>query len=134
MAATIDQTIEQKQQSWLSAKLSSQTFWVLIAVILACVFLSFATTLYGVACLLKMRFTRVNAYLMLGLFLLQFFYTGPIDLSRVGDAFGGTAISAHTLIAWTYVLAAVAEVITNRKEIRVISSLRGAIRSMKRAA
>src|SRR5947199_147652 len=43
MAATIDQTIEQKQQSWLSAKLSSQTFWVLIAVILACVFLSFAT-------------------------------------------------------------------------------------------
>jgi len=98
------------------------------------VFLSFATTLYGVACLLKMRFTRVNAYLMLGLFLLQFFYTGPIDLSRVGDAFGGTAISAHTLIAWTYVLAAVAEVITNRKEIRVISSLRGAIRSMKRAA
>ena len=43
MAITLDQTIEQKQQSWISAKLGSQTIWVLVAVILACIFLSFAT-------------------------------------------------------------------------------------------
>ena len=42
-ASTMAKTIEQKQQSWLSEKLSSQTFWVLIAVVLACVFLSLYT-------------------------------------------------------------------------------------------
>jgi ribose transport system permease protein len=42
MATTLDQTIAHKQHNWLSALLASQTFWVLIAVILACVFLSFA--------------------------------------------------------------------------------------------
>jgi ribose transport system permease protein len=36
-------TLEQKQQSWLAEKLSSQTFWVFIAVVLACLYLSFAT-------------------------------------------------------------------------------------------
>ena len=40
MAITLDQTIAQKQHSWVSALLGSQTFWVLIAVILACLFLS----------------------------------------------------------------------------------------------
>src|SRR5689334_12416353 len=43
MAVTLDQTIAQKQHSFLSRLLSSQTFWVVIAVILACLFLSFAT-------------------------------------------------------------------------------------------
>ena len=43
MAITLDQTIGQKQQTWLATMLSSQTFWVLVAVILACIFLSFAT-------------------------------------------------------------------------------------------
>jgi ribose transport system permease protein len=43
MATTIDQTISQKQHTWLSSVTSSQTFWVLIAVVLACLFLSFAT-------------------------------------------------------------------------------------------
>ena len=39
MAITLDQAIGQKQQNWLSSLLASQTFWVFIAVILACVFL-----------------------------------------------------------------------------------------------
>jgi cation:H+ antiporter len=95
------------------------------------VFLSFATTIYGVACLLKMRFTRVNAYVMLGLFLLQFFYKGPIDVFPHVNAFSGTAISAHALVAWAYLLAAAAEVITHRKELRVLSSLRAALASME---
>ena len=44
MAVTsLDRSIAQKQQSWVSNVLGSQTFWVFIAVILACVFLSFAS-------------------------------------------------------------------------------------------
>jgi ribose transport system permease protein len=43
MAITLDQTIDQKQRNWLSHLMSSQMFWVLIAVIVACIYLSFAT-------------------------------------------------------------------------------------------
>ena len=43
MSSTLDKSIAQRQQSWFSEKLSSQTFWVFIAVIVACLFLSFAT-------------------------------------------------------------------------------------------
>jgi ribose transport system permease protein len=43
MAITLDQTIDQKQRNWLSHLMSSQMFWVLIAVIIACIYLSFAT-------------------------------------------------------------------------------------------
>ncbi|MCX5515679.1 sugar ABC transporter permease [Kaistia algarum] len=43
MAATIDDHIGQKQHSWLSWLTGRQTFWVMLAVIVACVFLSFAT-------------------------------------------------------------------------------------------
>jgi ribose transport system permease protein len=43
MAITLDQTIDQKQRNWLSHLLGSQMFWVLIAVIVACIYLSFAT-------------------------------------------------------------------------------------------
>ena len=43
MATTLDQTIAQRQHNWISGIVSSQTFWVLISVILACIFLSFAT-------------------------------------------------------------------------------------------
>ena len=43
MATALDQTIAHKQHSWLSSMTASQTFWVLIAVLLACIFLSFAT-------------------------------------------------------------------------------------------
>jgi ribose transport system permease protein len=43
MAITLDQTIDQRQRNWLSHLMSSQMFWVLIAVIVACIYLSFAT-------------------------------------------------------------------------------------------
>jgi ribose transport system permease protein len=43
MAFTLEQTIEQKQQTWHSALFNSQTFWVLIAIVLACMFLSYST-------------------------------------------------------------------------------------------
>ena len=95
------------------------------------VFLSFATTLYGVACLLKMRFTRVNAYVMLALFLLQFFYKGPIDVLPRTGAFSGTAVSSHTLVAWAYVFLSVAEVARHGKQLRVFQTLRETLATMR---
>jgi ribose transport system permease protein len=81
MAATLEQTIAQKQHGWLSAVLNSQAFWVLIAILLACVFLSFATdafltakNLYNIT-----RNTTFVAIIALGMTLV--IITGGIDLS-----------------------------------------------------
>ena len=43
MSVTLDQAIAQKESTWLARALNSQTFWVLVAIIVACIFLSFAT-------------------------------------------------------------------------------------------
>ena len=81
MATTLDQTIAQRQHSWLSSITASQTFWVLIAVLLACAFLSFATesfdtqkNLYNIT-----RNTTFVAIIALGMTLV--IITGGIDLS-----------------------------------------------------
>ena len=81
MAITLDRAIGQRQQSWVTSVLASQTFWVLIAVILACLFLSVATdtfatpkNLYNIT----RNFTFV-AIIALGMTLV--IITGGIDLS-----------------------------------------------------
>ena len=43
MAITLEQTIAKQHGNWSSRLLSSQAFWVFIAILMACVFLSFAT-------------------------------------------------------------------------------------------
>jgi ribose transport system permease protein len=43
MSVTLDQAIAQKEHSWGNRILGSQTLWVLLAIVLACIFLSFAT-------------------------------------------------------------------------------------------
>ncbi|HEX4296863.1 MAG TPA: ABC transporter permease [Devosia sp.] len=43
MAITLEQTIARRQHNWTSLLLASQAFWVFVAIIAACVFLSFAT-------------------------------------------------------------------------------------------
>ena len=98
------------------------------------IFLSFATTLYGVACLLKFRVTRVNAIIMLALFALQFFYSGPIDLPRIGTAVGFElpAIECHLAVAWAYVFLSVAEVSRHGREIRIREALRETFAAMRR--
>jgi cation:H+ antiporter len=98
------------------------------------IFLSFATTLFGVACLLKLRFTRVNAYVMVGLFLLQFFYKGPIDLPTfgLGSGLSVTSIESHTAIAWAYIVLAVGEVARHGRQIKIGESLRTTFAQMKR--
>jgi ribose transport system permease protein len=81
MATTLDQTIAHRQHSWLSGITGSQTFWVLVSVLLACVFLSFATesfdtqkNLYNIT-----RNTTFVAIIALGMTLV--IITGGIDLS-----------------------------------------------------
>jgi ribose transport system permease protein len=81
MAITLDRAIGQRQQTWLASTLSSQTFWVLIAVILACIFLSFATDTFATTRNLyniTRNFTFV-AIIALGMTLV--IITGGIDLS-----------------------------------------------------
>jgi cation:H+ antiporter len=99
------------------------------------IFLSFATTLYGVACLLKFRFTRGNALVMLALFLLQFFYEGPIDLPPVGPGsrFDLPPIANHLVVASAYVVLAVVEVVRHRRELHVGEALRDTFRRMRSA-
>ncbi len=81
MAVTLDQTIAQKQRNWLASIVGGQTFWVLIAVILACLFLSAATDSFATAKNLyniTRNFTFV-AIIALGMTLV--IITGGIDLS-----------------------------------------------------
>ncbi|MDQ0995228.1 ribose transport system permease protein [Phyllobacterium ifriqiyense] len=81
MATTLDQTIEQKQESWLSAKLGSQTFWVLAAVVLACIFLSFATDSFATSKNLYNITRNVTFVAIIALGMTLVIITGGIDLS-----------------------------------------------------
>lgn len=81
MAITLDQTIGQKQQSWLSAQLSSQTFWVLVAVVLACIFLSFATDSFATSKNLYNITRNVTFVAIIALGMTLVIITGGIDLS-----------------------------------------------------
>ena len=47
MAATLDESISRQQHNWLSRILSRQTFWVFVAVVAACLFLSLVTTTFA---------------------------------------------------------------------------------------
>ena len=81
MAATIDDHIGQRQHNWLSWITSRQTFWVLIAVVLACAFLSVATDSFATSNNLfnvTRNFTFV-AVIALGMTIV--IITGGIDLS-----------------------------------------------------
>ena len=81
MTTTLDKTIEQKQQSWLAEKLSSQTFWVFIAVILACLFLSFATDAFATTKNLFNITRNVTFVAIIALGMTMVIITGGIDLS-----------------------------------------------------
>src|ERR1044072_3123963 len=81
MATTLDQTIAQRQHSWLSSITASQTFWVLIAVILACIFLSVATESFDTAKNLYNITRNVTFVAIIALGMTLVIITGGIDLS-----------------------------------------------------
>ncbi|MBW9065883.1 ABC transporter permease [Rhizobium herbae] len=81
MTITLDQTIKQKQQNWLAAILGSQTFWVLLSVLLACVFLSFATDSFATTKNLYNITRNVTFVAIIALGMTIVIITGGIDLS-----------------------------------------------------
>ena len=81
MAITLDQTIEQKQKTVLSAILGNQTFWVLVAVILACIFLSFATDAFATSKNLYNITRNVTFVAIIALGMTAVIITAGIDLS-----------------------------------------------------
>lgn len=81
MAVTLDQTIAQKQHTFLSRLLSNQTFWVVIAVILACLFLSLATDSFATSKNLFNITRNVTFTAIVALGMTFVIITGGIDLS-----------------------------------------------------
>ena len=81
MTDTLNTSISQKQQTWLSEKLSSQTFWVLVAVIVACLFLSFATDSFATRTNLYNITRNVTFVAIIALGMTMVIISGGIDLS-----------------------------------------------------
>ncbi|MDL2410112.1 ABC transporter permease [Rhizobium calliandrae] len=81
MAITLDQTIAHKQRSFLASIFGSQTFWVMIAVILACIFLSFATSSFATSTNLYNITRNVTFVAIIALGMTLVIITGGIDLS-----------------------------------------------------
>ncbi|WP_423066297.1 ABC transporter permease [Devosia sp. CN2-171] len=81
MSITLEQTIAKRQDNWFTTLINSQAFWVLVAILIACVFLSFATqafmtpsNLYNIT-----RNFTFTAIIALGMTIV--IITGGIDLS-----------------------------------------------------
>ncbi|CAN7645175.1 ABC transporter permease [Mesorhizobium amorphae] len=81
MAVTLDQTIAQKQHTLLSRIFASQTFWVVVAVILACLFLSFATEAFATQKNLYNITRNITFVAIIALGMTFVIITGGIDLS-----------------------------------------------------
>jgi ribose transport system permease protein len=81
MAITLDETIEQKRPSWISAILGNQAFWVLIALVVACIFLSFATDSFATTKNLYNITRNVTFVAIIALGMTLVIITGGIDLS-----------------------------------------------------
>ena len=78
---TLEQTIGHRQQNWLSAILASQTFWVLLAILLACGYLSFATESFATTKNLFNITRNVTFVAIIALGMTLVIITGGIDLS-----------------------------------------------------
>ena len=81
MTTSLSASIDQKQQSWLSGLLSSQTFWVFIAVIVASLMLSFATDAFATPKNLYNITRNVTFVAIIALGMTMVIITGGIDLS-----------------------------------------------------
>src|SRR6478735_10410237 len=81
MTISLDQTIAQRQHNWTTAALGSQTFWVLIAVILAFLFLTFATDSFATTKNLYNITRNVTFVAIIALGMTVVIITGGIDLS-----------------------------------------------------
>ena len=78
---TLDKAIDQRQQGVLTNVFNSQTFWVFLAVVLACLFLSFATDSFATAKNLYNITRNVTFVGIIALGMTMVIITGGIDLS-----------------------------------------------------
>lgn len=78
---TLDSAIDHRQQSWRTNILNSQTFWVFIAVVAACLFLSFATDSFATPKNLYNITRNVTFVGIIALGMTMVIITGGIDLS-----------------------------------------------------
>ncbi len=81
MTTSLSTSIGQKQESWLSSLLGSQTFWVFIAVIVASIALSFATDSFATSKNLYNITRNVTFVAIIALGMTLVIITGGIDLS-----------------------------------------------------
>jgi ribose transport system permease protein len=81
MSTSLSTSIEQKQQTWQSSLLGSQTFWVFIAVIVASIALSFATDSFATSKNLYNITRNVTFVAIIALGMTLVIITGGIDLS-----------------------------------------------------
>lgn len=81
MAVSLDEAIAHREHSVLSKMLSSQTFWVLLAILAACVFLSFATDSFATSKNLYNITRNVTFTAIIALGMTLVIITGGIDLS-----------------------------------------------------
>ena len=81
MAITLEQTIAKRETTWASRLLSSQTFWVLIAILVACVYLSFASEAFLTTKNLFNITRNVTFTAIIALGMTFVIITGGIDLS-----------------------------------------------------
>lgn len=81
MAITLDQPIEHKPKSFLARQMASQTFWVLVALLLACLFLSFATDSFASSKNLYNISRNVTFTAIIALGMTMVIISGGIDLS-----------------------------------------------------
>ncbi|MBU1304918.1 MAG: ABC transporter permease, partial [Alphaproteobacteria bacterium] len=81
MTITLDQTIAQRERSWLSSLFRSQAFWVFIAIILACLFLSVATDSFATSKNIFNITRNVTFTAIIALGMTMVIIIGGIDLS-----------------------------------------------------
>lgn len=81
MASTLDIPTDTKEQTLMSTLLSSQTFWVFIAVIAACLFLTYMTEAFATSRNLFNITRNVSFVAIIALGMTLVIITGGIDLS-----------------------------------------------------
>jgi len=81
MTTSLSTSIDQKQETWVSGLLGSQTFWVFIAVIVASIALSFATDAFATPKNLYNITRNVTFVAIIALGMTLVIITGGIDLS-----------------------------------------------------
>jgi ribose transport system permease protein len=79
--SSLEQSIAQKQGTWLSALLSSQTFWVIVAVLLAAGYLSLVTDSFDTPRNLFNTTRNVTFFAIIAMGMTIVIITGGIDLS-----------------------------------------------------